>query len=77
MRATSIQQSGTATTTSARPKPSGSRNSTAPSTSGHRLADQILAGDAEMHAPDCRCTHDLGGGSDIDLDAVDPSSEPR
>ena len=33
MRATSIQQSGTATTTSARPKPSGARNSTVPSTS--------------------------------------------
>ena len=34
MRATSIQQSGTATTTSARPKPRGAKNSTLVSTSG-------------------------------------------
>jgi hypothetical protein len=57
MRATSIQQSGTATTTLACPSPSGSRNSTEPSTSVS--ADQILAGDTEMHAARLELVHDL------------------
>ncbi len=58
---TSIQACGTATTTLAWPKPSGARISTAASASGDLLADQVLAGDAEMGGAGGELVHDLGG----------------
>ena len=59
---------GTATTTSARPKPQRLQKARrAASAVGNVLAHEILAGDAEVRA--CRCSglRDLGGGDEIDL----------
>ena len=75
MRATSIQQSGTATTTSARPKPSGRRTHSG-FRIGKRLADQVLACDADMNAAGIQLVHDLGGGEKHDLDAIEPLNQP-
>ena len=41
------------------------------SASATRLAQQVLAGDAEMHVPGGELARDLGGGEERDLDAVD------
>ena len=48
--ATSIQHSGTATTTSAKPKPSFCTKRIRVVGVGNVFADQILAGDAKMNA---------------------------
>ena len=48
-RRTSSQHAGTATTTSARPKPRRLQEAHALVGIGHGLADQVLAGDAQVH----------------------------
>ena len=65
---TSIQACGTATTTLAWPKPSGVSSSTASSASGDLLADQVLAGDAEMRGAGGELADDLGGRQEQHLD---------
>ena len=72
MRATSIQQSGTATTTSARPKPSGFRNSTEPSTSASVSRIRSSPVTPRCTRPDFELVHDLGGRDVDHLDAVEP-----
>ena len=69
MLRTSIQACGTATTTLAKPKPSPSIMHHALVHVGDRLAQQILAGDAEMDRALRQRAGDLGGRQIGDLDA--------
>ena len=69
MRRTSSQQAGTATTTSARPKPQRLQEAHALVGILHGLADQVLAGDAEVRRAALQELRDLGGGDEVDLDA--------
>ena len=69
---TSIQTSGTATTTSARPKPRRAHDLDARVRVGQRLAHQVLAGDAEIDAAGADLAGDLGRGEEGDLDVVAP-----
>ena len=68
MVATSIQKFGTATTTSANPKPSGFTNSTRLSASAIVLANQILARDAQMRRSGLHVRCDFGGRDELDVD---------
>ena len=69
---TSIQALGAATTTLAWPKPSGLKSSSRASTSGDFLAQQILAGDAEMRGSGGKLADDLGRRDIGDFDARQP-----
>ena len=69
MLRTSIQACGTATTTLAKPKPSPSIITTRLSMSAIGLAQQILAGDAEMDRALRQRVGDLAGRKIGDLDA--------
>ena len=69
MRRTSSQQAGTATTTSARPKPSAAHEAHALVGVLHGLADQVLAGDAEMRRAALQELRDLAGRDEVDLHA--------
>ena len=73
---TSIQACGTATTTLAWPKPSRQQLHALVGIRDH-LADQVLAGDAEMGGALRELGGDLGGREIGDLDAVEPSMVPR
>ena len=68
---TSIQACGTATTTLALPKPRLSISSTRLSASGNAFAQQIFAGDAEMHHAARQLRGDLARGEIGDLDIVE------
>ena len=72
MLRTSIQACGTATTTLAWPKPSGSISTTLAVGIGDHLAHQVLAGDAKMHGAGGKLRRDLGSREIGDLDAVEP-----
>ena len=74
------QHPGTATTTSARPNPSGVKKSHALRRVGDDPVHEVLAGDAEMRASTIELGHDLGGrderhvdaGKTLDLAAIAP-----
>ena len=70
MVSTSSQTSGTATTTSAWPKPSRATISALRLPVGEVLAHQVLAGDAEIDAALAEFAGDLGGRQERHLDIV-------
>ena len=67
MLRTSIQHVGTATTTSARPKPQRLRKADALLAIGNGLAHEILSGDPEVGRALSQKLRDLGGGDEIHL----------
>ena len=69
---TSIQACGAATTTLARPKPSGASSARRCVGVGDLLAHEVLAGDAEMRGAGGELADDLGRREKGDLDARQP-----